>query len=622
MFSIVGFSQTFPGGTGAIPDNNCDATNEFTVVVSGIGVLGGTNSFDEAVLNITHTWDSDLDITLIAPDMTAVILSDDNGGSADNYTDTHFRADASTDITVGVAPFTGNFLPEQNLSAFDGVNADGTWILRVCDDAGGDTGTVDSWNLTFALTPACPDPTLSIGNFVAPNFADISLGAATGATGYNWEIQPQGTAQGTASALDSGSTALIDFTATNLVDGTDYTLYVQSDCGGALGNWISTDFSFNLPPGNDDCTNVIALTVNTDYSCGTVTAGTTLFATASAQADDVTGTPNTDVWYSFVATGTDHRVSLTNIVNQGGGTSTSTDMGMGVYDATGGCAALVLFGDSDPNTLNLTGLVPVTTYYVRVYGWSSTIQNNNFDICVGTPPAAPENDNLCNAIPLTIDVAGVTGSYTNDSATEETSEPAGACFNGGAQGTVWFSFVAPASGEVQVSTDIGGTLTDSEIAVYEATGVSCGDLTTLPAALGCDQDSGTVVNFNSILDLTVVNTNAVTPGVTYYVQVSGYNDSRGSFGVQVFDQLTLSVDDLVLTKGFKYYPNPVKERLTVSAKNEIKQLSIVNMLGQTIRTVTPNSRNYQLDFSDLTSGIYFVKATVNNTEGIFRIVKK
>ena len=70
------------------------------------------------------------------------------------------------------------------------------------------------------------------------------------------------------------------------------------------------------------------------------------------------------------------------------------------------------------------------------------------------------------------------------------------------------------------------------------------------------------------------------------------------------------------------YPNPVIDELTISAKNEIKQLSIINMLGQTVRTVTPNSRNYKLNLSDLTTGIYFVKASVNNTEGTFRIVKK
>jgi len=60
-------------------------------------------------------------------------------------------------------------------------------------------------------------------------------------------------------------------------------------------------------------------------------------------------------------------------------------MGMGVYDGTAGCGALVFTADSDPNTLNLTGLTTGTTYYVRVYGWFSSIQYNDFDICLGTP---------------------------------------------------------------------------------------------------------------------------------------------------------------------------------------------------------------------------------------------
>jgi len=84
----------------------------------------------------------------------------------------------------------------------------------------------------------------------------------------------------------------------------------------------------------------------------------------------------------------------------------------------------------------------------------------------------------------------------------------------------------------------------------------------------------------------------------------------------------LGIKEISEIGGFVMYPNPVEDRLTISAKNEIKQLSVVNMLGQTIRTVTPNSRDYQLDFSNLNSGIYFVKASVNNTESTFRIVKK
>ena len=69
-------------------------------------------------------------------------------------------------------------------------------------------------------------------------------------------------------------------------------------------------------PANDECDNVVGLTVNLDYNNGIVTAGTTVGATASAQADDVSGTPNTDVWFSFVAIYDAHRVELLNVANR------------------------------------------------------------------------------------------------------------------------------------------------------------------------------------------------------------------------------------------------------------------------------------------------------------------
>ena len=102
--------------------------------------------------------------------------------------------------------------------------------------------------------------------------------------------------------------------------------------------------------------------------------------------------------------------------------------------------------------------------------------------------------------------------------------------------------------------------------------------------------------------------------------IEDYNIYLDNFKVDLHS--ILGIEELKQIEGFVMYPNPVEDRLTVSAKSEIKSLSIVNMLGQTVRTVTPNSRNYQLNLADLTSGIYFVKATVNNTEGTFRIVKK
>jgi hypothetical protein len=141
---------------------------------------------------------------------------------------------------------------------------------------------------------------------------------------------------------------------------------------------------------------------------------------------------------------------------------------------------------------------------------------------------APANDDLCNATALTL---GATCSGTpngdNTNATLETSEPLGSCFVS-PNATVWYSFVAPASGAVEISTDIdvGGTNTDTEIALYELTGGNCADLTGL-TALNCDQDGGSTINFNSVIEDTL------TGGNTYYVQVSGYDGTEGTFCIEV-----------------------------------------------------------------------------------------
>jgi len=141
------------------------------------------------------------------------------------------------------------------------------------------------------------------------------------------------------------------------------------------------------------------------------------------------------------------------------------------------------------------------------------------------------NDNLCDAIPLTMDAVSAGDAYTTAGATSQPSEVGGTCFSSsGALNSVWFSFVAPLYGNVTVTTDIaGGTLNDTQIAVYEAA-ADCSDLGTLGPELGCDQDGGGTFghNWRSVVTLT-----GLTEGNTYYVQVDGYSDNVGTFGVEV-----------------------------------------------------------------------------------------
>lgn len=122
-------------------------------------------------LTLTHTWDSDLDIYLIAPDGTKVELTTDNGGSGDNFTNTTFDDEAGTSITSGTAPFTGTFRPEGDLSDFDGMDMQGTWTLQVTDDYEWDTGILDSWSLDFTSQ----DQVLSVNDVDAGTIDLVSL---------------------------------------------------------------------------------------------------------------------------------------------------------------------------------------------------------------------------------------------------------------------------------------------------------------------------------------------------------------------------------------------------------------------------------------------------------------
>jgi subtilisin-like proprotein convertase family protein len=102
-------------------------------------------------LNLTHTADGNLLITLTAPSGLAVLLSNRRGGTDDNFTNTIFDDEAATSIMTGIAPFTGRFRPEQTLAHFDGQLLAGTWSLVFNDLTDLDDGELLSWGITATL---------------------------------------------------------------------------------------------------------------------------------------------------------------------------------------------------------------------------------------------------------------------------------------------------------------------------------------------------------------------------------------------------------------------------------------------------------------------------------------
>lgn len=150
----VGEFSTGTIGT-SIPDGPAGSVN-IPIVVGPAGTVTDVDAF----VRISHTFDSDLDLSLIPPDGSPTIdLSSDNGGGFDNYgsgagncggTFTRFDDGAATAITAAAAPFAGTFRPEAALSGLNGESQAGTWTLRVADDTAVDIGMVHCAKLRIA----------------------------------------------------------------------------------------------------------------------------------------------------------------------------------------------------------------------------------------------------------------------------------------------------------------------------------------------------------------------------------------------------------------------------------------------------------------------------------------
>jgi hypothetical protein len=169
---------------------------------------------------------------------------------------------------------------------------------------------------------------------------------------------------------------------------------------------------------------------------------------------------------------------------------------------------------SDPDASTVTGLTIGNTYYVRVYSWTGTTgQNSTFDICIGTPPPPPANDDCSGAINVPVNNGSGCTPVTSSVASATPSADPNGCF-GTADDDVWFSFTATTT-DVQIDlSNISGSTTDLYHSVYAGT---CG---ALGAELVCSDPNTSQVN-------------SLTIGNTYFVRVYSYTATAGQ--TTVFD---------------------------------------------------------------------------------------
>ncbi|MFK7756162.1 MAG: proprotein convertase P-domain-containing protein [Flavobacteriales bacterium] len=152
---------------------------EFSANVATIDLTGSTSIIGVDIeasggpsISISHTYSSDLDIVLVSPAGTELVLASNLGGpSNDAYLNTSF-VNSGTNITNATAPFSGSYVPQGGCfdAVFNGESLDGVWSLRVCDNYNNDSGVIEDFTMSFcAILDGCLDPT-------ACNFSPLGNG--------------------------------------------------------------------------------------------------------------------------------------------------------------------------------------------------------------------------------------------------------------------------------------------------------------------------------------------------------------------------------------------------------------------------------------------------------------
>ncbi|MFL5764518.1 MAG: T9SS type A sorting domain-containing protein [Bacteroidia bacterium] len=654
-------------------DTIIDYTDNWdTLAVSGItGPVAGTSLISFTIDSLSHTYLSDVRIGIYAPDgsYSDVDLYGHGGGSSLGFRGTEFRLDAAGDLNSGTPPYTGQFLPDMSWTGLTG-NANGNWVVKTSDVAGGDQGNLLGWTLkfgspdtvmTFSWSPATGLTSTTTINTMA--FPAVATNYALTVTGSN--------------GCSSTDTVRIDVPFIDIPAASAAVCYGSSYTVTTSGGSSSSSTTWTPTTDLDTGTGPVVVTTPTanvtyyvsDYVNGCVVgdsiqiiANSQVFATASLPqtmcfadsvilsatpaggtpsytynwnngsvnipGQNITVSPTTSAAYtltvtdSYGCTGTDYTnvvvnpsTNLTGHVSYSGGAVTTGNVVAFHYIPT-----YTKFDSIQVTTLNASGDYTFTAldsrnYLIKVFPdtlvyptLNSTYYGNVFNW-----DSATVYSHGCTAI----DTANIT-------MVEETG------FAGGGIGFL--------RGRITEDVGFGRAPGDPIPGLDVKLGKNPG---------GAMVTSGTT-NSGGYYTFTNVDFNAAGENYVVYVDIPGLGtDSSYTFTVDattpqylyldyVVDSTTIhfvpnagvgiSNPSVAIANKFNVYPNPFRTESTVeysTPENAEVALEVYNVLGDKIYTIAneiQNEGNHKYQVSGLDSGVYFVKLSVNGNSTTQRIV--
>jgi hypothetical protein len=364
--------------------------------------------------------------------------------------------------------------------------------------------TVYTLDTVVIAAPACVDPIALEAASITTDSADISW--TSGDSSFNIEVVDV-TGGGSATGIATYSGVSSPYALTGLLDNNAYIVYVQTDCGADLSEWVSTGFTTPSLPIVPDYTNDFS----TDLGEFWTEAEGTL-------ADGPSGT--TSLWGTGnFAHGTDAPAAYINIY----------------------------FTNRDEWLISPSFDLSGVNYY------------------------------------LNVDVAA-TEYYSSFS----TGDPIDA---------IWGvdDFVT-----LMVSEDSGLTWTE----LYRW------DANNNPGVAGAAMPEIDLSAYTGLAEFAFyAESTATNEDIDFFVD--NFSITSTSLGIQE-----------VSTLQFKYFPNPVNDKLTINAQTNVDNIVVLNMLGQVVSSQRPNSLNCMVDMAELRTGVYFVQVSIGNSTQTVRVLKQ
>ena len=246
-----------------------------TASISSNLSVGGSGTIDDVnvSVNMPHAWPGDLSFTLTHQDTgTAVQIIDRPGVPASTWGCSTDDINATLDDEAGTAvestcagsppAISGSLSPNNALSAFDGENGNGTWVLTVNDAyTSGDAGSLNGWSVEICTVGVLPTPTntsvppTATNTSVPPTATSTSVPPTNTPTpgpggdvffddfesDQGWTVNPNGTDNATTGLWERANPEQTTYSGTTYQQGTTSSGSFDLVTAGAAGSGVGSN---------------------------------------------------------------------------------------------------------------------------------------------------------------------------------------------------------------------------------------------------------------------------------------------------------------------------------------------------------------------------------------------